>query len=74
MMKISAFWLWAVGIAILRGCVLRKEGSRRLPDRGNGRTVAFRPAFLKTVNQLIELPDILFTDRGVGAGRRGEFR
>ena len=71
MMKISAFW--AVSIAVLRGCVLHKEGSRWIPDRGNDQNVTFRLTFLEAVNQLSELSNILFTNSGAGAGRRGEF-
>ena len=44
------------------GGVLQKEGSRWVPDRAHSQGLTFNPAFLKAVNQLRELADILFTD------------
>jgi type VI secretion system protein ImpL len=42
--------------------VLHKEGSQWVPDKVNSQGLAFNPAFLKAINQLSELSDILFTD------------
>ncbi|MDO6410078.1 ImcF-related family protein [Pantoea phytobeneficialis] len=42
--------------------VLQKEGSHWVPDRAHSQGLTFNPAFLKTINQLRELADILFTD------------
>ncbi|EMO5719762.1 type VI secretion protein VasK [Enterobacter bugandensis] len=44
--------------------VLHKEGNRWVPDHSQGLT--FSPAFLKAINQLSRLSDILFTDGGQG--------
>lgn len=44
------------------GGVLQKEGSRWVPDSAHSQGLTFNPAFLKAVNQLRELADILFTD------------
>ena len=48
------------------GGVLHREGSRWVPDRVNGQGLTFSPAFLKAVNQLSALSDILFTDGSQG--------
>jgi type VI secretion system protein ImpL len=42
--------------------VLHKEGSQWVPDSAHSQGLTFNPAFLKAVNQLSELSDILFTD------------
>ena len=44
------------------GGVLQKEGSSWVPDAAHSQGLTFNPAFLKAVNQLRELSDILFTD------------
>ncbi|MBD9658505.1 ImcF-related family protein [Pantoea sp. PNT03] len=44
------------------GGVLQKEGSNWVPDAAHSQGLTFNPAFLKAVNQLRELSDILFTD------------
>lgn len=46
--------------------VLHKEGSQWVPDRTHGQGLTFNPAFLKAVNQLSQLSDILFTDGSQG--------
>lgn len=46
--------------------VLHKEGSQWVPDRVNSQGLAFNPAFLRAVNQLSQLSDILFTDGSQG--------
>ncbi|HAT1648205.1 TPA: type VI secretion protein VasK [Raoultella planticola] len=46
--------------------VLHKEGSRWVPDKVNSQGLSFNPAFLRSINQLSQLSDILFTD-----GRQG---
>lgn len=46
--------------------VLRKEGSQWVPDNAHGRGLILNPAFLKAVNQLSLLSDILFTDGSQG--------
>lgn len=46
--------------------VLHKEGSRWVPDKANGQGLTFNPAFLKAINQLSQLSDILFTDGSQG--------
>lgn len=48
------------------GGVLHKEGSRWVPDSTGSQGLTFNPAFLKAVNQLSELSDILFTDGAQG--------
>ncbi|WP_205066340.1 ImcF-related family protein [Pantoea coffeiphila] len=48
--------------------VLHKEGSRWVPDNARGQGLNFNPAFLKAVNQLSQLSDILFTDGRQGIG------
>ena len=42
--------------------VLRKEGNQWVPDNAHSRGLIFNPAFLRAVNQLSLLSDILFTD------------
>ncbi|QCR36843.1 ImcF-related family protein [Nissabacter sp. SGAir0207] len=44
------------------GGVLHKEGSRWVPDNAHSQGLTFNPAFLRAVNQLSQLSDILFTD------------
>lgn len=46
--------------------VLHKEGSQWVPDSAHSQGLTFNPAFLKAVNQLSQLSDILFTDGGQG--------
>ena len=46
--------------------VLHKEGSRWVPNRTNSQGLTFNPAFLKVLNQLSQLSDILFTDGSQG--------
>ncbi|CAI2423068.1 Uncharacterized protein conserved in bacteria [Serratia ficaria] len=46
--------------------VLHKEGSRWAPNRTNSQGLTFNPAFLKALNQLSQLSDILFTDGNQG--------
>lgn len=48
------------------GGVLHKEGNRWVPDSANSQGLHFNPQFLKAVNQLSELADILYTDGGMG--------
>ncbi|WP_404851433.1 MULTISPECIES: ImcF-related family protein [unclassified Enterobacter] len=48
--------------------VLHKEGSQWVPDTVHGQGLTFNPAFLKAVNQLSRLADILFTDGRQGIG------
>jgi len=48
------------------GGVLRKEGNRWVPDSAHSQGLHFNPQFLRAVNQLSELSDILFTDGGMG--------
>ncbi|MDH2066568.1 ImcF-related family protein [Pantoea sp. GD03673] len=48
------------------GGVLRKEGSQWVPDKVNSQGLRFNPAFLRAVNQLSQLSDILFTDGSQG--------
>ncbi|MGR7120022.1 ImcF-related family protein [Klebsiella aerogenes] len=48
------------------GGVLHKEGSRWVPDKVNSQGLNFNPAFLRAVNQLSQLSDILFTDGSQG--------
>ncbi len=42
--------------------VLHKEGSQWVPDKVNSNGTVFNPAFLRAINQLSQLSDILFTD------------
>lgn len=46
--------------------VLHKEGSQWVPDKVNSQGLSFNPAFLRAINQLSQLSDILFTDGGQG--------
>ena len=46
--------------------VLHREGSRWVPDSAHSQGLTFNPAFLKAVNQLSLLSDILFTDGSQG--------
>lgn len=48
------------------GGVLRKEGNRWVVDSAHSQGLHFNPQFLKAVNQLSELADILYTDGGMG--------
>ncbi|WP_420704062.1 ImcF-related family protein [Citrobacter amalonaticus] len=48
------------------GGVLHREGSTWVADSTNSQGLAFSPAFLKAINQLSELSDILFTDGSQG--------
>ena len=50
------------------GGVLHREGSTWVADSTNSQGLAFSPAFLKAINQLSELSDILFTDGSQGIG------
>ncbi|EOY5730768.1 TPA: type VI secretion protein VasK [Enterobacter bugandensis] len=46
--------------------VLHKEGSQWVPDKVNSQGLSFNPTFLRAINQLSELSDILFTDGSQG--------
>lgn len=46
--------------------VLHKEGSQWVPDKINSQGLTFNPAFLRAVNHLSQLSDILFTDGSQG--------
>lgn len=46
--------------------VLHKEGNRWVPDHTHSQGLTFSPAFLRAINQLSRLSDILFTDGGQG--------
>lgn len=46
--------------------VLHKEGSEWVPDKVNSQGLSFNPAFLRAINQLSQLADILFTDGSQG--------
>ncbi|HEM6801058.1 TPA: type VI secretion protein VasK [Citrobacter koseri] len=46
--------------------VLHKEGSQWVPDKVNNQGLSFNPAFLRAINQLSQLSDILFTDGSQG--------
>ena len=46
--------------------VLHKEGSQWVPDKVNSQGLSFNPGFLRAINQLSELSDILFTDGSQG--------
>ena len=48
------------------GGVLHKEGSQWVPDKVNSQGLSFNPAFLRAINQLSQLSDILFTDGSQG--------
>lgn len=46
--------------------VLHKEGSRWVADTAHSQGLTFNPAFLRAINQLSQLADILFTDGSQG--------
>ena len=46
--------------------VLHKEGSQWVPDKVNSHGLSFNPAFIRAINQLCQLSDILFTDGSQG--------
>lgn len=46
--------------------VLHKEGSQWVPDKVKSQGLSFNPAFLRAIDQLSELSDILFTDGSQG--------
>lgn len=46
--------------------VLHKEGNQWVPDKVNSQGLNFNPAFLRAINQLSQLSDILFTDGSQG--------
>ncbi|MGG7778407.1 type VI secretion protein VasK [Klebsiella aerogenes] len=46
--------------------VLHKEGSQWVPDKVNSQGLSFNPTFLRAINQLSQLSDILFTDGSQG--------
>ncbi|WP_432350724.1 ImcF-related family protein [Pantoea allii] len=46
--------------------VLHKEGSQWITDRVNSQGLSVNPAFLRAINQLSQLSDILFTDGSQG--------
>ncbi|MGS6180416.1 ImcF-related family protein [Enterobacter sichuanensis] len=46
--------------------VLHKEGSQWVPDKVHSQGLSFKPAFLRAINQLSQLSDILFTDGSQG--------
>lgn len=48
------------------GGVLHKEGSQWVPDSVHSQGLTFNPAFLRAVNQLSQLSNILFTDGSQG--------
>ncbi|KEY57168.1 ImcF-related family protein [Serratia sp. DD3] len=48
------------------GGVLHKEGSVWVVDTAHSQGLTFNPAFLKSINQLSQLSDILFTDGSQG--------
>ncbi|WP_148400816.1 ImcF-related family protein [Enterobacter mori] len=48
------------------GGVLHKEGSQWVPDKVNCQGLSFNPTFLRAINQLSQLSDILFTDGSQG--------
>jgi len=48
------------------GGVLHKEGSQWVPDKVNSQGLTINPAFLRAINQLSQLSDILFTDGSQG--------
>ncbi len=44
--------------------LLRKEGSRWVADPRQSQGLRFNPHFLKAINQLSHLADVLYTDGG----------
>jgi len=46
--------------------VLHREGSQWVPVKVNSQGLSFNPAFLRAINQLSQLSDILFTDGSQG--------
>lgn len=46
--------------------VLHKEGSQWVADKVNSQGLSFNPGFLRAINQLSQLSDILFTDGSQG--------
>ncbi|MEM6160682.1 ImcF-related family protein [Erwinia sp. P6884] len=46
--------------------VLHKEGSQWVPDKVNSQGLSFNPTFMRAINQLSQLSDILFTDGSQG--------
>ncbi|WP_367599351.1 type VI secretion IcmF C-terminal domain-containing protein [Pseudomonas fulva] len=46
--------------------LVRKEGSRWVIDPRQRQGLRFNPAFLKAINQLSQLADVLYTDGGMG--------
>ncbi|MDH4653356.1 MULTISPECIES: ImcF-related family protein [unclassified Pseudomonas] len=46
--------------------VLRKQGNHWVPDVAHSQGLRFNPEFLKAVNQLADLADVLYTDGGMG--------
>lgn len=46
--------------------VLHKEGSQWVPDKVKSQGLTFNPAFLRAINQLSQMSDILFTDGSQG--------
>ncbi|WP_336803070.1 hypothetical protein, partial [Erwinia aphidicola] len=48
------------------GGVLHKEGSQWVADRTNSQGLTFNPVFIKALNQLSQLSDVLFTDGSQG--------
>lgn len=46
--------------------LLRKEGSRWVADSRQSQGLRFNPDFLKAINQLSHLADVLYTDGGMG--------
>lgn len=50
------------------GGVLNREGNRWAADSAHSQGLTFNPAFLKAINQLSTLSDILFTDGSQGMG------
>lgn len=46
--------------------VLHKEGSQWVADKVNSQGLSFNPVFLRAINQLSQLSDILFTDGSQG--------
>lgn len=50
------------------GGVLRKEGNHWVADTAHSQGLRFNPEFLRAVNQLNDLADVLYTDGGMGIG------
>ncbi len=46
--------------------VLHKEGSQWIPESAHSQGLTFDPAFIRAINQLSQLSDILFTDGSQG--------